>query len=213
MSRAVIIHSDEDAIKTLSSILDKRGVQVLAASTPAEFLKRLEKNPDFAPALAIIDLTLEDDGWLQVYQRVTRLFPRIKILITTERSDPNLIMRAKVHGAKNFLRSPYTEEGLVHALRRMSRELETDNRIRNSLPKISVPVRAKITLPFAILALFIILGAAYLAAYKAGIIASCDEISALWRCEARFDPLMGNDQRAHLLNGWKTAVDRIATHE
>lgn len=58
-----------------------------------------------------------------------------------------------------------------------------------------------------------VLGAAYLAAYKAGIIASCDEISALWRCEARFDPLMGNDQRAHLLNGWKTAVDRIATHE
>ena len=58
-----------------------------------------------------------------------------------------------------------------------------------------------------------VLGAAYLAAFKAGILTSREQIAALWRCESRFDPQMSNDQRTHLLKGWRTAVNRIATHE
>lgn len=163
MPRALIIHSEEGVSKTFSSYLVKRGIQVHSASGPNGFITVLKKKPDFVPVLVIIDLTLADDGWLQVYQQVTRLFPQAMVLVTTDRSDPNLIMRAKVHGIKNFLRPPYTEEGLMHALRRMSRETETDQRIHKTLPKVQVPVRIKITFPYAILALLIILGAAFLA--------------------------------------------------
>ncbi len=58
-----------------------------------------------------------------------------------------------------------------------------------------------------------VLGAAYLAALKAGMLSGTEQISALWRSESRFDPRMSDDQRAGLLRGWRTAVSRIATHE
>ncbi len=58
-----------------------------------------------------------------------------------------------------------------------------------------------------------VLGAAYLAALKAGILESCEQITTLWRCESRFEPQMSDDRRACLLQGWRTAVGRIAKHE
>ena len=58
-----------------------------------------------------------------------------------------------------------------------------------------------------------VLGAAYLAAFQAGVLKSCEQITRLWRCESRFEPQMSDDQRSGLLQGWRTAVGRIATHE
>lgn len=58
-----------------------------------------------------------------------------------------------------------------------------------------------------------VLGVAYLAAYKAGVLQSSDQISDYWRREARFDPSMSDDQREHLLSGWRAAVGRISSHE
>jgi glycerol kinase len=58
-----------------------------------------------------------------------------------------------------------------------------------------------------------VLGAAYLAAFKAGILATREQISALWHCESRFEPQMSDDQRTRLLQGWRAAVGRIATRE
>jgi glycerol kinase len=57
-----------------------------------------------------------------------------------------------------------------------------------------------------------VLGAAYLAAFTAGILQSSEQISANWRCDSRFDPLMSSDQRTHLLKGWTAAVSRIRTN-
>ena len=58
-----------------------------------------------------------------------------------------------------------------------------------------------------------VLGAAYLAAYKAGILANAEQIAENWHCEARFDPRMPGEQRNYLLDQWKTAISRIATSE
>lgn len=58
-----------------------------------------------------------------------------------------------------------------------------------------------------------VLGAAYLAAYQAGVMQDRQQISNDWRLQKRFDPKMSADQRAYLLQGWKAAVDRIRTHE
>lgn len=54
-----------------------------------------------------------------------------------------------------------------------------------------------------------VLGAAYLAAFTAGVLQSSEQISSNWRCDSRFDPLMSSDQRTKLLNGWTAAVSRI----
>jgi glycerol kinase len=54
-----------------------------------------------------------------------------------------------------------------------------------------------------------VLGAAYLAAYQAGIVPSLSAVDQLWQCDARFDPAMDDALRRRLLEGWRDAVSRV----
>lgn len=52
------------------------------------------------------------------------------------------------------------------------------------------------------------LGAAFLAGLKAGLYQSPDDVAAIWRSDARFEPAMKATDRERLLAGWKKAVTR-----
>ena len=54
-----------------------------------------------------------------------------------------------------------------------------------------------------------VLGAAYLAAYQAGIINSPKEIADFWQRDSLFEPSMSDDRRDSLLDGWRSAVARV----
>jgi glycerol kinase len=54
-----------------------------------------------------------------------------------------------------------------------------------------------------------VLGAAYLAAISAGVLAGIEDIPALWQRDRVFEPEMGADQRAELLAGWARAVSQV----
>jgi glycerol kinase len=56
-----------------------------------------------------------------------------------------------------------------------------------------------------------VLGAAYLAGFQAGIVASPADIADLWQRDALFEPAMQAAQRARLLEGWNDAVNRVRT--
>jgi len=56
-----------------------------------------------------------------------------------------------------------------------------------------------------------VLGAAYLAGYRAGVVKSADDLSTLWRRERIFEPAMAADQRERLLHSWQDAVNRVRT--
>ncbi len=56
-----------------------------------------------------------------------------------------------------------------------------------------------------------VLGAACLAAWRAGIAVGTDRLSELWTLDARFEPAMRTDTRAMLLRGWQDAVARVRT--
>jgi glycerol kinase len=57
-----------------------------------------------------------------------------------------------------------------------------------------------------------VLGAAYLAAYGAGVLKSHAQMAEYWRCESRFEPAMSRDRREELLKGWQAAVARVRTN-
>lgn len=57
-----------------------------------------------------------------------------------------------------------------------------------------------------------VLGAAYLAAFGAGVLQSNEQISKNWQCDSSFDPLMSSDRREQLLDGWQSAVSRMRTN-
>ncbi len=56
-----------------------------------------------------------------------------------------------------------------------------------------------------------VLGAAYLAGFEAGIVASPAELGRLWQRDALFEPAMEKAQRERLLAGWGDAVRRVRT--
>ena len=56
-----------------------------------------------------------------------------------------------------------------------------------------------------------VLGAAYLAGFEAGIVASPAELGRLWQRDALFEPAMQAAQRERLLQVWNDAVRRVRT--
>ena len=54
-----------------------------------------------------------------------------------------------------------------------------------------------------------VLGAACLAGYRAGIVASADELATLWQRDALYAPKMDDARRGDLLEGWRDAVNRV----
>ena len=56
-----------------------------------------------------------------------------------------------------------------------------------------------------------VLGAAYLAAWQAGVLGNLDEVAAKWQLERAFEAAMSADRREALLAGWTSAVSRIAS--
>ena len=54
-----------------------------------------------------------------------------------------------------------------------------------------------------------VLGAAYLAGYRAGVVESAAALSSLWTRDRSFHPSMDEAQRGELLHGWQDAVNRV----
>ena len=50
------------------------------------------------------------------------------------------------------------------------------------------------------------LGAAYLAGLATGYWSSIDEIQQQWKVDRKFEPVMGDEKRTVLYNGWLKAV-------
>lgn len=162
MKQAIIIHSSDDDLTRISRRLEKRGLEVIGGGALDSLLSIIERRKDFKPALVIIDIHMPNDGWLQVYRRVSRLYPKAAVLFTTDGTDQNLLLRAKVHGAKFFLRAPYTDKAVGQSLKRMAFHMKEASAAKLILPDIKLPVRVKIIFPYLFLSVLIILGAAYI---------------------------------------------------
>jgi len=53
------------------------------------------------------------------------------------------------------------------------------------------------------------LGAAYLAGLQLGIFKNLDDIASHWACERTFTPVMAEEQRSALYEGWLDAIRRV----
>jgi len=56
-----------------------------------------------------------------------------------------------------------------------------------------------------------VLGAAYLAGYRIGLVKSAGDLSTLWQRDEIFQPAMTTELRERLLHGWQDAVNRVRT--
>ncbi|MDH5508160.1 MAG: response regulator, partial [Anaerolineae bacterium] len=162
--QVLLVQSNHEISKTLKQLFSNRGGEVLMAQDHETMLAALSQKNGYSPSLVILDLQMPKNGWLESFRHVSAKFPKAPVLFTTDRSNPDLISQAKAHGAVHFLRAPFTDDGLVHAMRRLSKGSASQAsrpQEKRSAPKVRVPMQVKITFPYVFLALIISLTAAF----------------------------------------------------
>ncbi|HWA88548.1 MAG TPA: response regulator, partial [Rhizomicrobium sp.] len=115
----VVLLVDDDArnIFALSSVLERRGMQVLTATNGADAIKLVEETPDLA--IVLMDIMMpEMDG----YQTTARIrenpkFRRLPIVALTAKAMKGDREKCLEAGASDYLAKPVNTEQLLSALR------------------------------------------------------------------------------------------------
>jgi CheY-like chemotaxis protein len=113
----LLVDDDARNIFALSSVLERRGMKVLAATTGREAIETIETTPDLA--LVLMDIMMpEMDG----YQTMTRIrqdprFGRLPIIALTAKAMKGDREKCLEAGASDYLAKPVNTEQLLSALR------------------------------------------------------------------------------------------------
>lgn len=161
--RILIIQSNLDSSRDLIQFFENKGALVLTSTDLGESVEILRQHKI---DLMFLDLHMPGKGWLKFVTYVRKLYPLSGIIITNKYPDFRREMQVKERGARVFLRYPFTEkwiEKALHELKRTPYNQKYLNSSKNSLPKVRMPMRAKITFPYAVLALLFAIASIYLA--------------------------------------------------
>lgn len=161
MSRQVLIlQSDSKSSEYLAKYFSDLESDVWQATSRPEAQAVLEHHK---PGLAVVDLHLLENGWGDLIPHLQQEFPNTKVLFTTSYPDLQREAQAKQdYKACTILRAPFSRTGIEQALLDLEAEKLTPADTKTDPPKVRVPVRLKITLPYVILALMLALAAAYI---------------------------------------------------
>jgi class 3 adenylate cyclase/CheY-like chemotaxis protein len=160
--RILLLQSNLDASQTLAQYFIKKGDQVYTATEVGEAVEVFKQS---SIDLVFVDLHLPGRDWLKFLTYVRKVYPRTGVIITNMHPDLRREMQAKERGAGVFLRHPFSPKWIEKALYDLKSQRKQINKLRRSksyLPKVRVPMRAKITFPYTILALLFAIASIYL---------------------------------------------------
>lgn len=112
------------------------------------------------PDLMVMDLHIPGDQWVDFLRHTRLLFPHLKIIMTNKHPDLERELLAKQHGVKVFVRQPFTRRWMEHALHNVENlfsPMSTQGLDTKNVPTASLPLRWKLTIPFIILFIFLLL--------------------------------------------------------
>ncbi len=111
----VIVDFDEDARRYLRETL--KAIETVRIEAEAADLGRVHDMVEkHKPDIVILDLFPSPDHALKLAERLSRSFPQIMLIITSQDSDPDTIRRAMRAGAREFLSKPVQREELISAI-------------------------------------------------------------------------------------------------
>ncbi len=164
LQQILMAQPDSTSTQILLKLFNEQGHSTRSALTPTEALALIKQLP---PEVVVVDLHATDPGWLDFLKRVRQKYPQTKILFTTTYPDPQQELQAQEkYGARLFLRPPFTRAELEQALYKLENpESETGlvSSLPAKLPRVRVPMRVKITLPYVLLALILATAVAFVA--------------------------------------------------
>src|ERR1700688_1054252 len=115
--KVLVVDDDVRNIFALSSVLERRGMDVITAGTGREAIAKLEKTPDLA--IVLMDIMMpEMDGYetMQVI-RQNPSFRRLPIIALTAKAMKGDREKCLEAGASEYLAKPVNTEQLLSALR------------------------------------------------------------------------------------------------
>jgi adenylate cyclase len=148
--RVLVIQSDSDSAQILEGYVKAHGAITWRTTNTSKIFAIIEqKHPD----LVFLDIHLPKDKWLDILIYIRQKFPGMNLIVTNKYPDVKREMLAKEQGAEIFLREPFTHAWIDNALKRIDNKEKTT--AVKSLPKVRLPMRVKITLPYVLLALLV----------------------------------------------------------
>lgn len=114
MSRVLIVDDEENQRKTLSIGLKMEGFEVVAAANAEEALRMLQSHQVDA---AVVDLMIPGTNGLELTRQIKRLFPNIRVFLSSAYHLSARQMERADCGAAGFLPKPYKLSELGSELR------------------------------------------------------------------------------------------------
>jgi len=115
--KVLVVDDDVRNIFALSSVLERRGMEVLTAGTGHEAIATLEATPDMA--IVLMDIMMPEMDGYQTMQaiRLKPLFHRLPIVALTAKAMKGDREKCLEAGASDYLAKPVNTEQLLSALR------------------------------------------------------------------------------------------------
>ncbi len=153
----LIIQSNLKSAQPVVDYFAERGERVFLTENPEEASSLAARGPY---DLAVVDLNLPPDGCPHVLQALKQYSPNTAILFTTDQPAQKTKPEPGAHSPQLVLHQPFTRSEIEKAVEILVRKTALPIPSRRRGPRLRVPVRVKIALPFAILALFFAIAAA-----------------------------------------------------
>jgi CheY-like chemotaxis protein len=113
----LLVDDDSRNIFALSSVLERRGMQVLTATTGREAIDLVEKTPDLA--IVLMDIMMPEMDGYQTIERIreSQAYRRLPIVALTAKAMKGDREKCLEAGASDYLAKPVNTEQLLSALR------------------------------------------------------------------------------------------------
>ena len=113
----LVVDDDVRNIFALSSVLERRGMRVLTATTGNEAIKHIESNPDIA--IVLMDIMMPEMDGYETMRQIRRQpeFRTLPILALTAKAMKGDREKCLDAGASDYLAKPVNTEQLLSALR------------------------------------------------------------------------------------------------
>ncbi len=157
----LLVQTDYQSVQVLERFFQEREDQTCATLDLEEAKGLLdERKPD----LMLLDLHFQDGDWLAFLKWARLHYPKLRIVITNKYPDLQRELMAGEHGVNTFLRQPFTRNWIDNVLKRVFEAPAEASKAGavGQLPKVKMPVRIKIIMPYLVLAILFALASAYI---------------------------------------------------
>ncbi len=126
-SSILIVDDDPDPRKILSDIFKAEGIMPIAVETGKAALKIAK---DEMPAVALIDLKLEDMSGLEVMKEIKKRSPCTECIVLTGYASKESAIEATNLGAYGYLEKPYDIDQLLVMIKRSIEKQKTEEELK-----------------------------------------------------------------------------------